>query len=211
MGRWWLSVGALFAVLARAGVGAIDVQITTEDIQRATDLARWPHTDTERAQFHERYTVVVDSPVVEYFAVEAIEVITPFRRLELIAEEHARLNDLFARGGLHDAEEALRPWRDQVSIVAHLRFDQTRQIPGVPDADVTLEGPGGPGGIRPVFPISVSSSGVYGRNQNQRYLVGGKVDAVFDVRDVGQTTQPVVVRWKGKEVARAVLRFAAMQ
>ena len=208
MDRWWLSVGALFAVLAGAGVGAIGVPLTIADIQRATDLARWPHTDAERAQFHERYTVVVDSPVIEYFVVETIEVITPFRRLELIAEEHARLNDLFARGGLHDAEEALRPWRDQVSIVTHLRFDQTRQIPGVPETDVTLEGPGG---IRAVFPITVTPSAIYSSNRQQRWLVGGLVDAVFDVRDVSQTTQPVVVRWKGKEVARAALRFAAMQ
>lgn len=196
MKRLWLPTGMLFAVLGQAGIGAINVQLTQADIRRATELARFPHTDADRAKFHKRYTIVVNGPVVEYFAVEKIEVTTPFRRLELIAEEHARVNDLFARGGLHDAEEALRPWRNRLSIVAHLRFDQTKSIPGVPEADVTLEGP------NLVSPTTINRSGIYSRNGDQTWLVGGLLEAVFDVRDVGQSTQPVVVRWNGKELAR---------
>ena len=205
MRRLSLPVGMLFAVLAQAGIGAINVPLGPEDIQRATDLARFPHTDTERAQFHRRYTVAVNGRVVEYFAVENIEVITPFRRMELIAEEHARVNDLFARGGLHDAEEALRPWRDQVSIVARLRFDQTKVIPDVPAADVTIEGP------TLVLPITTNSSGIYTRTGDQSWLVGGLVEAVFDVRAVSQATQPVVMRWNGKEIARVAVDFAALE
>lgn len=205
MTRLWLPVGILFAVLGHAGGRAIDVQLTSEDIQRATELARWPHTDAERAQFHKRYMIAVKSPLVAYFAVEAIEVITPYRRLELIAEEHARVNDLFARGGLHDAEEALRPWRDRLSIVAHLRFDQTKVIPGVPALEVTLERP------TPVSPISLNSSGIYDRNGDQTWLVGGRVEAVFDIQAVGQMMQPVVVSWNGKEIARAAIGFDTME
>lgn len=198
-------VAILLMVLGRAGPNAIDVRLTQEDIQRATDLARFPHTDAERAQFHKNYTVVVNSPLVGYFVVETIEVITPFRRMELIAEEHARVNDLFARGGLHDAEEALKPFRDRVSVVIRLRFDLTKIIPGVPEADVTLEGP------NPAFPIGISDSGIYTRTGDQTWLVGGLVEAAFDVRDVGQATQPVVVRWNGKEVARAAINFGTIE
>ena len=208
MKRLPLPVGILAAVLAQAGIEAIagvSVQLTQKDLQRATELARWPHTDAERAQFHKRYTFVVNGAVVEYFAVEKIEVTTPFRRMELIAEEHARINDLFARGGVRDAVEALRPWRDQVSIVAHLRFDLTKLIPGVPDVDFALEGP------RVVLPIVINNSGIYDRSQDRAQIIGGLVDAVFDVRDVGQTTGPVVVRWNGKEVARAAVDFAALE
>jgi hypothetical protein len=203
--RLWLPVGILLAISGQAGVNAIDVRLTLEDIQRATELARFPHTDADRAQFHKRYTIAVNSPVVEYFAVEKIEVITPFRRMELIAEEHARINDLFARGGLQDAEDALRPWRDQVSIVAHLRFDLTKPIPAVPEVDVTIEGP------NLELPITINGSGVYTRNGDLTFLVAGVVEAVFDVRDVGQIMRPVVVRWKGKEVARVAVNFAAME
>src|SRR5712691_5525749 len=77
MERVSLAIGILVAVLASAGIGAVNIQLTTQDIQRATELARWPHTDAERAQFHKRYTVAVNGPAVDYFVVEAIEVTTP--------------------------------------------------------------------------------------------------------------------------------------
>ena len=55
-------------------------------------------------------------------SIQQIEIITAFRRLVLIAESHVRLGDLFARGGLNDAEAALRPWRDLVAVDAHLQL-----------------------------------------------------------------------------------------
>ncbi len=201
---WW-AVGILVAALAQGGMSAVNVQLTQEDIRRATELARFPHTDADRRQFHNRYTIVVNSPVVEYFAVEKIEVITPFRRMELIAEEHARINDLFARGGLQDAEDAVRPWRDRVSIVTHLRFDLTKLVPGVPTTDVTLEG------SRHVDSIAIKTSEIHSRDSDQAWLVGALVEAAFDIQDVGQTTQQVVVRCNGKEVARVTVGFAAME
>jgi hypothetical protein len=208
--RLFLTGGMLVAALAPAGIGAVagvKVQLATQDLQRATELARWPHTDAERAQFHKRYTIVIHGPTIEFFAVENIEVTTPFRRMELIAEEHARVNDLFARGGVRDAELALRPWRDQLSIVARLRFDLTKLLPGVPDLDIGLEGPS------PVFPNSTSSSRIEITidNGDRSQLVGALVEAVFDVQAVGQTKGPVVIRWNGKEIARATVDFAAME
>ena len=202
-----LAVGILVAVLATAGIGAVNIQLTTQDLQRATELARWPHTDAERAQFHKRYTIAINSPTVEYFAVENIEMTTPFRRMELIAEEHARINDLFARGGVRDAELALRPWRDQLSIVARLRFDLTKLLPGVPDLDIALEG------SSPAFPTATTSSRIEIAidNGDRSQLVGGLVEAVFDVQTVGQTKGPVVIRWNGKEIARAAVDFAAIE
>jgi hypothetical protein len=203
---FWLAVAILVAVLAQAGIGAVNPQLTAQDIQRATELARWPHTDAERAQFHKRYTIVVNAPAVEYFVLETIEVTTPFRRMELIAEEHARINDLFAGGGVRDAEEALRPWRDRLSIVARLRFDLTKLIPGVPELDLTIEGPDA------VFPMTTNSSRIDIRTVNFRtQIVGGLVEAVFDVRAAGETTGPVVVRWNAKEIARVAVDFARME
>ena len=38
--RWRLSVGLVLAVLAQAAIGAINVQMTQDDIRRATELAR---------------------------------------------------------------------------------------------------------------------------------------------------------------------------
>ena len=61
--RLSLAGGMLVAVLAPAGIGAVTIQLTTQDLQRATELARWPHTDAERAQFHKRYTIVINGPL----------------------------------------------------------------------------------------------------------------------------------------------------
>ena len=130
---------------------------------------------------------------------------TPFRRLELIAEEHARINDLFARGGLHDAEEALKPWRDQVSILAHLRFNLTKAILGVPEVAITIEG------TARVFPFALDSRGVYNGPWNRQVLVGGVVEATFNLQDVNQTTRPVVIISSGKEMARASVNFSAIE
>jgi hypothetical protein len=191
--------------LWQAGPAAINRRLGTEDIQRATELARWPHTDAERQQFHARYVVTVNSPMVDGFSVERIEVMTPFRRLELIAEEHARINDLFARGGLHDAEEALRPWRDRVSILAHLRFDLTKAILGVPEVAIAVEG------AARVFPFAVDSKEVYNGPWDRQVLVGAIVEATFDLQDVDQTTRPVIVISNGKEIARAPVSFGAIE
>jgi len=204
--RRFLLVCVLVVVAARAGAHAINVQLSQDDIRRATEFARFPHTDAERARFHSRYTVAVSGPLVDYFTIEQIEVITPFRRLELIAEEHARINDLFARGGLHDAEEALQPWRDQLSVIVHLRFDQTKVIPDVPAADVILEE-----GPRLVVPFDIHNSGIYTFDGDRRWLVGGLVEALFNIREIGQTKQTVVVQWNGKEIARVPVNFAVLE
>ena len=200
-----MTVWLLCLALWQAGPAAINRRLGSEDIRRATELARWPHTDAERQQFHARYVVAVNSPMVDGFSVERIEVMTPFRRLELIAEEHARINDLFARGGLHDAEEALKPWRDQVSILAHLRFDLTKAILGVPEVAIAVEGT-----VR-VFPFAVDSQGVYNGPWDRQVLVGGIVEATFDLQDVDQTTRPVVVISSGKDIARAPVNFGAIE
>jgi hypothetical protein len=198
------AAGILCIALFQASVAAINVRMGPDDIRRATELARFPHTDVDRKRFHARYIVPVEGPTLEYFAVEAIEVITPFRRLELIAEEHARINDLFARGGIRDAEEALAPWRNLVAIVAHVRFDQTKIVVGVPELSLALEGSG------VVVPIQIKTSEIYSGSGDQRWLAGALVEAEFDVRGILQATQAVVVGWQGKEVIRARIDFAAI-
>jgi len=94
---------------------AIDLPLGRRDMERALALARWPHSDAERERFHRQYLVGVNGPTVENWAVEQVEVITEFRRLALIAEEHARVNDMFGRAGVQEAEQALRPWLGRLS------------------------------------------------------------------------------------------------
>jgi hypothetical protein len=177
---------------------------------RAVALARWPHSDFERARFHKRYVVPVHEPPTEYWAVEQVEVITEFRRVELMAEEHGRINDLWGRGGVQDVEEAIQPWRGRVSIVAHLGLRATNlYVGGAPQVDVTLGRPSA------VAPIDVRRTDLYascgGDLTGGCALSGGLVEGIFDTATVGQTTRLVTVLWKSKELAHVTIDFARLE
>jgi hypothetical protein len=195
----------LFVAAVPARIGAINEQMAAPDIERATGLARFPHTDADRAQFHAAYAIALRAPDVDYFTVKSIEIVTPFRRLELIAESHARTNDLFARGGISDAEEALRPWRDRVSIVAHVEFDQAKAIPDVPALDISLEG------SRRLRPISVSSDRIYRGTERGAALIGASIEAVFDARSIDQGLEAIAIFFDGRDCAHAVVDFSAIE
>src|SRR5437763_1028937 len=141
---------ALLAVAALAVMaGSADALLVSLDrgaTRRALELAQWPRTDQDRARFHARYVVRVGSAPLHQTSVDTIETITEFRRMVIIAEEHARLNDMFARGGrIQEAEEALRAYRGRLSIVAHLRFGP--HVAGVPDIDLAFADPDAPRAI----------------------------------------------------------------
>ncbi|MBI2834833.1 MAG: hypothetical protein HYX76_10460 [Acidobacteria bacterium] len=202
----WLAIGIVLVLSDCSDLQAINLALSRSDLERAVALARWPHSDSDRARFHAPYIVAVKGLLVDYVIVDRIEVITGFRRLELLAEEHARLNDLWGRPGVRDAEEALRPWRDRVSIVAHLRFQVANQyITGVPPVAVALGEP------EPVAPIDVRRLGMYRSDDHGSVLIGATVETTFDARSVGQTVRQVLVRWDGRELARATMDFARLE
>ena len=184
--------------------GALNLLLAPADIQRALTLARWPTSDAERSRFHERYVFAVNSPTTEYFAVQKVEVITEFRRLELIAEEHARINDTFGRGGLRDVEDALAPWRGLVSIVVTLTFDSAKYITGVPPVDMALEGP------TLIAPLETTRDGVYS-GDDRPTLIGGIVRSTFDAASIGQARRPVFIHRDGKPIARPPIDFATLE
>jgi len=195
---------AAAALVSTAQPGAIELLLTNADLGRAIALARWPRTDADRAQFHRRYLFDLDDPPVDYWAATQIEVITPFRRVELMAEEHARANDLWGRGGVRDVEEAIRPWRDRVSVVVQLRLRADKPyIGGVPPIDAAVDGA--------ASAIDVRRDVLYancGGDTTHCPVVGGTVDFVFDAAAIGQATRLVRIVWNGKELARATIDFA---
>jgi hypothetical protein len=195
----------VIALVASAAPGrALTLRLTPADMQRALTLARWPTPDAERLRFHERYRLAVNSPTVEYFAVQRLEVITEFRRLELIAEEHARINDTFGRGGMRDVEDALQPFRGRLSIIVTLVFDPTRYITGAPPVDMVLEGP------TLVAPLETARNGVYGSG-DRPVLVGATVESTFDAESVGQSVRPVFIHRDGALIARPSIDFSKIE
>jgi hypothetical protein len=189
---------------AASEAAALNLRLTPADMQRALTLARWPTTDRDRSLFHERYLVPVNGPTVEYFAVRTLEVVTEFRRLELIAEEHARINDTFGRAGLHEVEEAFRPWNGRLTIIVSLVFDPTRYITGVPPVDMALEG------STLIAPIETTRKGVYGAGPNP-VLVGCTVESIFDSEAIGQEARPVFIHRGGNPIARPLIDFARLE
>jgi hypothetical protein len=146
-----VALAVILGFLAIPGSHALDVPLTPEQMERALRLARWPTTDRERTEFHARYVIAVTARQPNFFTIDQIAIITEFRRLELIAEDHARLNDLFGRGGLQDAERALRPFRNQVRIAARLHFAPNAFVVGVPPVEIRLDAP-------PLPPLDVRTS-----------------------------------------------------
>lgn len=174
------------------------LSLNRADIERAVSMTWWPHTDQERARFHDRYVARFKTDPAVAPAVESIEVITEFRRIEMIAEQHAALNDLWARGGaISDAEAALKPWRDKLSIVAHVRLGTAMVT--VPAARVALAGP--------PTPIADSATPLYDGDGG---LIGVDVESVFTPESIGDTIRTVLVVVDGRELARATFDFRTM-
>ena len=169
------------------------------DVERAVALARWPTSDAARARFHTMYVTRFPVPGTPAGpAVESIEVVTEFRRAELIAEAHERLHDMFARGGYQDAIDAVKPWRGQVSIVARVRFGLVTV--GTPNIGVSLTGDTAP------TPLSTKMTPIYANDA----IVGGDFEVFFASAAVGQSKRIVSVRSNGAEIARAPVDFGVI-
>lgn len=193
----------LLLVLAATGAQALVKDMRAPDLERALLLARWPTSEAERARFHERYIFPINGPTIEYFAVQRVELVTEFRRLELIGEEHARINDMFGRGGMKDVEDALRPWRGKLTVILFLTFDISRYITGLPEVRLAFDGP------TILLPADVKSAGVY-TNQKKPILTGARIDAEFDAGPIGQETRRLSIYRNGKEIAKVPVDFAKL-
>jgi hypothetical protein len=208
-GPCFLSVVLLLCASPIDGV-AITFPVTRVDLERAVALARWPRPDADRARFHERYLFTVNSPPVASWIVEQVEVITEFRRVELLAEEHEKLHDLWGKGGaFRDVEESMRPWVGRVAVVARLALRTTLPYSGdVPAVEIAI------GGARVMTSKDVRRTDLYancGGVVSGCPVIGGIVEAIFDAAAIGNTTRPVIVRWKGDELADVLFDFAGLE
>jgi len=187
----------LIAIAAAAArVGALEVEMNDPAIQRALRLARFPGSDADRTRFHSRYIVPVGGPTANGVRLESIEVITEFRRMELIAEQHARINDLFGRSSLTEVRRELAPWRGRVYVAARITLSGTAI--GVPPITVALEG------LLSVGPAEIQN--IYSENA----IVGAVVAVPFEAISVGQSTRTVTVMTEQRLLGQARIDFRAL-
>jgi len=184
---------AVVATTAPVRLGALEIEMSDPAIERALRLARFPASDADRARFHRNYVVPLGGPTANGARLESIEIITEFRRMELIAEEHARINDLFGRISLTEPRRELAPWRGKVYVAANVSL--SGNAIGVPSIRIAL------GSVPSLGPAEVQN--IYSENA----VVGGVVAVPFESRAVGQAIRIVTVTTDRSVLGQARIDF----
>lgn len=193
-----IGILALAIVASAAGtIAAIELDVSGAKIDAGLRIARGP--ESGRAAFHRPYQFSAGDR-----SIEQIEVITEYRRLVLLGQERIAIGDhLFEQGG-RIVEEAMRPWRRRVSVVARVNFPFNNAYISAPQLDIALDGPSGS-----VPRIDHRNSPQYLNGPSMR-LIAVDGEAVFDATAVGQTVRTAVIRLAGREVARVTIDFSRL-
>jgi hypothetical protein len=197
-----LRVGVTLAVLLQSDLRAIVLAPDPSDILRAMRLAREP--EETRARFHAPSIFKLDDATVEQ-----IEVITEFRRYVQTAEEQLRLGNWLFAQGTREAQDALRPWRGRLSIVARLRFHPQNVLVSIPPYEIQVGGPD-------VTALNLTRTPINGLRATAPAatfapMTGAIIEAVFDAASIGQTARPASVRLADRELARVMIDFAKLE
>ena len=214
MGRTGLLVAGLLAVAS--AVAAFEQALDPASLAEAVQIGQTTIEET-RSNFHAPYRVEVMQPPVD-----AVDVVTPFRRVALDAEAHKR-----AGGRLYGQREALAALGDnpsRVDVVVDFTFHPLNNYLGVPPYTVTLVSAAGaaiePAVISraPRFGPRLSASLPYpyltggAGPQNGDSLTGGLVVASFDGRALDpRGTYVISVKENGKDVAKAPVNFGRLR
>jgi hypothetical protein len=183
---------------------ALVLSMNGSEIERAQQVARG--RDSERQQFHRRYLFDLKDD-----AVTQIEVVTEFRRLVLLTEEHIFRGDWLFSRSVPSAEKALASSRGMVTIKALVRFNPLNTYITPPPYLVALGAPGGAPStletqVTPQYSAPFKARG----GKMVSSLVGATVEAdVASVR-VGQAGWIVAVTLDGKELARTTVEFGKL-
>jgi hypothetical protein len=186
--------------LACAAV-ALVVSMSGNDMERALAIAR--ARDTERQQFHKQYVFKLTDP-----AVTEIEVVTEFRRLVIIAEDHVFRGDWMFTRGLRAAEQALGSSRGMLTIRAQVRFNPLNTFIVSPDYALAVGTSAGT--LVPVdTQLTPQFSTPFKNNRGKTItsLIGATLESTMPAEEIGQTSRLVAVTLDGKEVARVTVEF----
>jgi hypothetical protein len=182
------------------------------EIERAQQVAR--SRDAERAEFHHRYVFALRSDIVT-----ELEVITEFRRLVLITEEHLRLGDQMFSRGLREAETAMAPTRGMLTFRSTLRFHPLNTYADVPAFKLAM-GPASDAARVATAPLAALDTQVTGEysapykdrgGKRVRTLMGATLQTDLPTSIVGQSLRPLGVVLSDMEVARTTVDFGRLE
>lgn len=120
----------LLLVFATVAAPALQVDLSSRDVDDAV-LVGQTRIAADRARFHAPYRVDVRQAPVDY-----VDVVTPFRRIALAAEQRLALGD--RSFGQRQGLELLAAIGSRVDLHVELTFHPLNTYIGVPDYGVTL-------------------------------------------------------------------------
>jgi hypothetical protein len=201
----------LLLVLLGTAAAAYSPTLDQRAIDDAVAIGQ-SYSDAVRERFHLAYRVHVAKAPVDY-----IEVITPFRRLVLTAEDRARIGERYL--SQREVRDILASQAEAIELVAELTFHPLNTYVGVPDYVVTLEA--GPQLLRPrslerfsrFTPrvAGVPAAGA-GATQGSQPLLGGTLVARFDRTDLNPFgVYDAVISEAGKELGRGRVELGTLR
>jgi hypothetical protein len=185
---------------------ALVLSMSNGEIERAQQVAR--ARDSERQQFHRRYLFDLKDETVTQF-----EIITEFRRLVLVTEEHIFRGDWLFSRSVRSAEQALAPSHGQTTIRATLRFNPLNTFITPPSYLLTMSADD-PRSVPVVLEtqvmpqFSVPFKARTGKMVTS--LVGATLEATLSAAQLGQTTRVLSVILDGKPVTRITVEFGKL-
>jgi hypothetical protein len=208
----------LAAALTASTAVAFDASLDRRGIDQAIDIGH-SRIESVRRRFHQAYRLSIGHAPVDY-----IEVITPFRRVEIEAETRERNGSRAL--SQREALELLAAAPDQIDLFIELTFHPLNTYIGVPAYEVRLVRAGGaPAAIAPRtlerfprygarvegLPLPYPAAGSAAPRRSEPVL-GGTVVARFDARLLDSNgVYDVVVSEAGKEIVRARTDFRALR
>jgi hypothetical protein len=138
-----------------------------------------------------------------------VEIITEYRRVVLLAEERVSAGDWAFGLNSRWAETALRPWKDKVSVRAHIRFHPQNVYPQVPQIDLTMGA--GPDLQVPLHAATTPRYAPGNYAARAAPLVGADAEADFDAAKVDQQVRDVVVAVQGGSEIRRAVDFGSLK
>jgi hypothetical protein len=204
----------LFLLLLSASAAAVELTLDRQAVDQALGIGQ-SRVERDHLRFHLPYRLPVNAPPVDY-----IDVVTPFRRIVLEAEQRTRAGD--RSFGQRQALEVAAISSNRIDVLIELTFHPMNAYVGVPGYEVELRPQSG-SPVRPrtqdrvprfgprVDGMPLPAPGALIRRGSEPML-GGTVIASFD----GQQLSPaadydVVVVENGKEIARVRVRLREMR
>jgi len=187
-------------LLAVAMLGSLLVSpMDGPDVDRALSIAR--AREAEREQFHRRYVLDLPGQIVTQ-----IEVITEFRRVVIIAEEHVLRGDWMFTRGRRAAEDALKPLRGVVTLKALVRLNPLNTFIDAPPYVLAVGDDVVDTKLTPQYSVPFKARD--GRTLSS--LIGVALDASIPAGRLGQTVKTINVLLDGRPAGGTSFDFSKL-